>query len=589
MVRALRQIAVLLELRGESAYRIRAYETAASRIAQVEGDLHAMAREGRLESLPGIGPKLAARVVELLETGSSQYLEDLQGAFPPGITELVRVPGLGAKRAVQLWEALGVGDVAALKDAVERRAVREVPGFGVKAEAKLEEALQAFRVHGAPEPGSRQWLLGPTLVALEELAGQLTARGALRAEVAGDVRRACEEVREPVLVAAAEDPWALLEDVGTLPSVAKVSASAKAESDAAPHAAAESSDEAPRLRARLFHDDLIVEVRAVPKASFGAAWLDATGSLAHVAHLRARAEAKGLMLTGEGLSRGALRIGGEEEEALYRALDLPFIPPELRDRDASELEGEGPFEELLREEDVQGLVHSHSTWSDGKATLEEMATAAKARGFKWMTVTEHSQTASYAGGLKPDELKQQWEEIDALNEKLRPFRLLKGIESDILKDGALDYPDGVLRELDVVVGSIHNRYGLDERQTTDRLLKALSHPLLSILGHTTGRLLQRRPPVALKMDEVLAAAAEHGVTVELNGSPHRLDLSAAHARLAVAKGVKLVVSADAHSTREIGNVRYAVLTARRAGVRRSQVLNTQGAAAFLRGLARSRR
>jgi DNA polymerase (family 10) len=567
-VRALREIAVLLELRGESAYRIRAYETAASRIAQVEGDLGAMVREGRLEALPGIGPKLAARVAELVTTGRSSYLEELKGGFPPGISELVRVPGLGAKRAVALWEAIGVGDLKSLRRAVADGSVQHVPGFGPRAEAKLKDALAQLE---SQPPGTEQKrLLGETLIALEELALALTSAGAARAEVAGDVRRACEEVSDAVIVAAAKEPAAVLDAVGERATVAKVA-----------------SRQDDRVRARLFHPDLVVEVRAVKPGAFGAMLLDGTGSASHVAHLRALAESRGLSLTAHGLHRGGKRVAGEDEAGLYAALGLPFIPPELRDREVAE--AGAPFDDLLDERDVKGLVHSHSTWSDGKATLEEMAQAAKARGYLWMTVTDHSQTASYAGGLKEADLQRQWEEIARLNEQLRPFRLLRGVESDILREGGLDYPDSVLRQFDVVVGSIHNRYGLDERQTTDRVLRALAHPSLSILGHPTGRLLQRRPPVALRMDEVLAAAAEHGVAVELNGSPHRLDLSAAHAELAVRRDVKLVVSADSHSVREIGNVRYAVLTARRAGVRRGAVLNTGDAEQFLASLARARR
>ncbi len=573
VVRVLREIAALLELRGESAYRIRAYETAAQRMAQVDGDLHRMAREGRLEALPGIGPKLAARVTELLETGRSAYLEELRRDLPPGILDLVRVPGLGPKKAIALWEAIGVGDLEGLRAAVERGAVGKVPGFGPKAEAKLREALATHR--DEPETGEQKRLLGESLVALEAIAASLRERGATHAEVAGDVRRACEEVMDAVLVAAAADPQSLLEDAATLPGVVKVTANTNHNDDLS-------------VRARLFEPDLTLDLRIVDPSSFGAALLDGTGSAAHVAHLRARAEARGLTLTSDGLYREAKRLPeSADERALYRALGLPFIPPELRDRETPE--ADAPFDDLLAMEDVKGLVHSHSTWSDGKAELAEMARAARARGFTWMTVTEHSQTASYAGGLKPDDLKRQWEEIDRLNEELRPFRLLKGIESDILRDGALDYPEEILEQFEVVVGSIHNRYGLDEAETTARLLRALQNPWISILGHTTGRLIQRRPPVAVRMDEVLSAAAEYGVTVEINGSPHRLDLSADHAALALKKGVKLVVSADSHSVREIDNVRYAVLTARRAGVRRSQVLNTLGASQFLAGLARGRR
>ena len=572
VIRVLREIAVLLRARGESEFRARAYDTAARRLAQVQGDLPAMVRTGSLREIPGIGEGLAATITELVTTGRSGVHDTLREGYPPGIGELLQVSGLGSKKALALWKAIGVGDVDALEQACLDHRVRAVRGFGEKAEQKILEGIAEYR--RVPETPDRR-RLGDVLPGAESLLDHLVAtRSVRRGAVAGDARRACEEVDSVELVVSAESPAGVDAELSRSPSVARI---------------AEREDG--RRTVRLHEREVVLDIRVVPDDDYAAALVHATGSPAHVARLRALAAQRGLTLTESGLFRGTERVPTAEEHALYSALGLPWIAPELRE-DAGEVDAASAERlpaDLLDEQHVLGIVHSHSTWSDGAATLEQMAKAARTLGFRYLTVTDHSQTAAYAGGLTIDKLKRQWEEIDSLNDELGEFRLLKGIETDILQDGSLDYPEDVLRQFEVVIGSIHNRHNMDERQMTDRILRAFEDPHLHILGHATGRLIQRRPPYALRMDEILDSAARYGVAIEVNGNPHRLDLKSEYVRQAVERGVKLTISPDSHSTRELGNVRYAVLTARRGWAKRGDVLNTLDAGAFTATLKSMRR
>jgi DNA polymerase (family 10) len=572
VIRVLREIAALLRARGESEFRARAYETAATRIAQVQGDLPEMIRRGTLREIPGIGEGLAATITELVTTGRSSVHESLREGYPPGIGELLQIPGLGSKKALALWKTLGIGDVDALEQACLDGRVRAVRGFGDKTEQKILEGIAEYR--RVPETPDRR-RLGDVLPGAEALLDHLVAaRSVARGAVAGDARRACEEVDSVELVLSADSIATVDSGLARSPLVTRV---------------AEREDG--RRTVRLHERDVVLDVRAVADDEYAAALVHSTGAAAHVARLRALAERQGLSLSEHGLFRGSERLPTPEEHDLYAALGLPWIPPELRE-DAGEIDAavaQRLPHDFLDEREVRGIVHSHSTWSDGAATLEQMAKAARSLGFRYLTVTDHSQTAGYAGGLTVDDLKRQWKEIDALNAELGDFRLLKGIETDILQDGRLDYPEDILDQFEVVIGSIHSRHNMDERQMTDRILRAFEDPHLHILGHATGRLLQRRPPYALRMNEILDAAARRGGAIEVNGNPHRLDLKSEYVRQALERGVKLVVSPDSHSTRELGHVRYAVLTARRGWARRGDVLNTLDADAFTAALRSMRR
>ncbi|HZH74612.1 MAG TPA: DNA polymerase/3'-5' exonuclease PolX, partial [Archangium sp.] len=524
VAQVLRDISLLLQMKGESVFRSRAYDTAADRIVGLGEDLGALVREGRLQELPGIGQAIADKVSELVTTGKLAYFESLKAEFPPGVLELVRVPELGPKKALALARQLGVDGVDALEKACREGRVRQLSGFGEKSETKLLDGIALYR----RTVNSRR-LLGEALPVAERILESVKAApGVIRASLGGSVRRRAETIGDVDLIASAPDAGAVFDAFTRSPEVAQVIGRGES-----------------KCSVRLHERDLQVDLRVLPDEDFATALHHFTGSKGHHVRLRGLAQERGLKISEWGVhDANGQKQNVPDEAALYRLLGMQYIPPELRE-DTGEIEaalaGKLP-EDLVTLEDIQGAVHAHSTWSDGKNSLEEMARAAQALGLKYLTVTEHSQAAIYAGGLKEDDLRRQWDEIDRVNETVRGVRLLKGIEVDILESGALDYSDGILERLEVVIGSIHVRHGMDEEQMTRRLLQAFDNPHLHILGHPTGRLLQSREPYPLRMEAVLDKAAERGVVVEVNGKPERLDLKTEHVRLALQRGVKLVVS-----------------------------------------------
>lgn len=571
VVRVLREISLLLQVAGENSFKSRAYDIAADRIAGLTDDLTERVAQGRLEELPGIGKAIAEKITELVTQGRLEYYEQLKAAYPPRMLELLKVPDLGPKKAKALFEQLGVGDPDALEAACRDGRVRALKGFGPKSEEKLLAGLALYRRTRAA--GRRP--LGEVLPLGEELLARVrSAPGVVRASLGGSVRRFCETVSDVDLIASAPDPRPAFEALKGHGEVAAV----LGEGDS-------------KCSVRLARGDLQVDLRVVPDEDFATALHHFTGSKAHHIRLRGLAQERGLKISEWGVFRGEEKLPVRDEADLYRLLGMQWVPPELRE-DSGEVEaalaGELP-EDLITVADVMGNVHSHSTWSDGKSSLEEMARAARDLGFQYLTVTEHSQTAFYAGGLKEDDLLRQWEEIDRVNEKVPGIRLLKGIESDILEDGSLDYPERVLEKLEVVIGSIHQRYQLDEEQMTRRMLAAFDNPYLHIWGHPTGRLLQKRDPAAMRMEEIFEKAAEKGVAIEVNGNPDRLDLKAEHVRLALKRGIKLVVSTDAHKVADLNNLRYAVATARKGWARKRDVLNALPADRFTATLRAMRR
>ncbi len=566
VAQVLRDIGLLLQLQGESGFRVRAYDLAADRIAGLAQELGPLVAEGRLESLPGIGPALAEKITELVTTGRLGYLEELKARFPPGLLELLKLPDLGPRKVATLWKELGVGSVEELERACREGRVRQVRGFGEKSEAKILEGIAVYR----RARGGRR-LLGEVLPQAEALLAHVrSAPGVVRASLGGSVRRGAETVADVDLIASAEDAGPVLDALAGAPGVAAVLG--KGDS---------------KCSVRLEAGDLQVDLRVLPDADFATALHHFTGSKAHHIRLRNLGHARGLKISEWGVHReDGTKVPVTDEAALYALLGMQYVPPELREDNGeveAALEGRLPTD-LLTLEDVQGAVHAHSTWSDGKNSLEEMALAARALGLKYLTVTEHSEAAIYAGGLKVDDLKRQWEEIDRVNAAVPGVRLLKGIEVDILESGALDYSDSVLEQLELVIGSIHVRHGMDEDQMTRRLLAALDNPHLHILGHPTGRLLQSREPYPVRMEDVLERAAERGVAVEINGKPARLDIKAEYVRQAVQRGVRLVVSCDAHRREDLRNLAFAVATARRGWARKKDVLNTLPAEAFIAAL-----
>ena len=568
-VRALRDISLLLQLKGENAFRCRAYEVGADRLAGLSEDLGSLVAEGKLENLPGIGPALAEKITEMATTGRIRFLDELRSEFPPRILELMKLPDMGPKKVATLWHELQIGDIDSLEAACRSQRVRAIRGFGARTEEKILAGIALYR-----RSGSRR-RLGDVLPVAEELEARVREiPGVIRSSIAGSVRRFCETAADVDLIASAAEPQTVLQAFAQQPEVAQVLGSGES-----------------KCSVRLLTADLQADLRVLRDEDFATALHHFTGSKAHHIRLRGRAQDRGLKISEWGVHRGEQKLPVETEEALYELLEMQHVPPELRE-DWGEVEAaidRAIPTDLLTEPDILGNVHSHSTWSDGKNSLEEMARAAQARGLKYLTVTEHSQSASYAGGLKPDDLKRQWDEIDRLNSELGGIRLLRGSEVDILETGELDFPESLLEQLDVVIGSIHARYQMGEEQMTRRVLRAFDNPCLHILGHATGRLINSRDPYPLRMEQILDRAAEKGVALEVNGNPHRLDLKAEHVRMALQRGVKLVVSTDAHSVRELGHLRYAVGTARKGWARQSDVLNTLPADRFVSELRQRRR
>lgn len=566
VARALREIGEFLELDGENPFKVRAYENGARAVEGLSEELGALVASGRLLEVKGIGEALAKKIADLHRTGTTELLERLRASHPPGTLELVHVPDLGPRKAAALQAALGIGSLDDLERACVEGRVRGVKGFGERTEARILEGVRRLRARAS----DRRFLLAEALEAAEPLLAHLRgAPGAPRVELAGSARRMRETVADLDLVAASDDPAALSARLAAYPLAAEVLARGDT-----------------RTTVRLA-SGLPVDLRVVPPGDFATLLHHLTGSKAHHVKLRGIARDRGLTLSEWGLERldGGEKVPIPTEEALYAALGLPFLPPELRE-DAGELEAarDGTLPaDLVRLEDVRGLVHCHTSWSDGRASLEEMARAADALGMEYLTVTDHSRTAGYAGGLDVDRLRRQWDEIARVQERVK-VRLLRGTESDVLEDGALDFPDPVLAELDVVVASVHSRMRMDEEQMTRRLVRCMSLPVFKIWGHALGRLLLDREPFACRVDEVLDALARSRGAVEVNGDPRRLEMEPRGLRAARARGVPVVLSVDAHSVRDLGYLRWAVATARRGWVRRQDVLNTRPAEEFRRAV-----
>jgi DNA polymerase (family 10) len=553
----LREIGAYLRLEGEP-FRARAYQLAAQRVAATP-ELDALVNQRRLTDLPGIGLALAGAILELRRTGSTGLLRKLRERWPRGLLELRSLPGVGDRKARQLYQDLGVTSLAALAQACRDGKVRTVRGFGAKTEANLLVALE----RGIAPP--KDVLLLPEARELSELLVHhlAAAPGVIEAHPAGQVRRCQEVVTSLDLVAATEQ-------AGQAPAVRKHLARHPLVLDVT-ETLGSHLGEGKGDRVRLVSGVPAVLHLSRPEA-LGVAMLAASSAPAHWRSLVLRAEHAGLAIE---------QLEGDEA-AIYRRLDLPYLPPETREGD-DELDApdHASLGRLVTLADVRGAVHCHTTDSDGNASIEEMAYAAAQLGYEYLTISDHSSAASYAGGLDRDRLYRQWEEIDRVQER-SPIRLLKGTEADILADGALDWPMTVLERFDVVIASIHQRHRLDTAGMTRRLVRALSTPIFKIWGHALGRLLGRRDPITVDIDAVLAAAAQSTSTaIEINGDPHRLDLEPRLVRRARKLGLRFVLSADAHSIRGLGAIHYAVDMARRARLTAGDVLNTASVADFL--------
>jgi DNA polymerase (family 10) len=553
---ALREIGRLLNLKGENPFKTRAYERGAQALEELNADLGVLIQERRLTEIPGIGVALAATIEELYHTGKSTMLERLRGELPPGILELSGLPGLGLKKIVALHAALGIRSVSDLKSACEKGLLRNVKGFGEKIEAKIAQAIEGLERRGA------RALLHKALDEGERLLRHLRACPEIvEADIAGALRRWKETVGRVRLVAASDYPEAVLDHFLRFPPIVQIV-----------------ERNANRCAARLA-SGLHVDLDVVKPADYVASLHYFTGSKKHYAKLEALAHSKGMAL-GPARAASGKNLRAKEEKEIYHHLGMQHIPPELRE-DEGEIEAalSGTLPILVTADDIQGMVHCHTLYSDGQESVEEMALAAEAMGMKYLTVTDHSPSAFFARGVKLDRLMVQWEEIARVQERVN-VKLLKGTESDILDDGSLDYPDAILEQFDIIIASIHVRGGMDADRMTRRLLQTIKLPFFKIWGHPLGRLIQSRPPLECHIEQVLDAVAESDAALEVNGDPRRLDLEPRWIRAARRRGVKFVISTDAHSTGGLRNLRYGVAMARRGWLTRDEVLNTMDADDF---------
>lgn len=549
------EIADLLEIQGENPFRIRAYRNAARQMESMGVPAADMVARGEdLTELPGIGDDLAAKIKEMVETGKCKALEKLRAKFPPTITTLLKLPGLGPKRVKTLYDKLEIKTLGQLKAAARAGRIRELEGFGEKTEAAVLEALEQH----AEQAG--RFKLAVAAQYAEPLAAYLKqSRNVKQVEIAGSYRRCKETVGDLDLLATTRGASDVMDRFVKYDEVRDVLAHGET-----------------RATVRL-ECGLQVDLRVVPAESFGAALQYFTGSKAHNIEIRRRGQNRKLKINEYGVFKGGKSIAGDTEESVYRAVGLPWIAPELREnRGEIEAARAGKLPKLVELSDLKGDLHAHTKATDGHHTLREMAEAAKARGLEYLAITEHSRRLTVAHGLDPHRLRQQMEEIERLNGKLSGITILKGIEVDILEDGSLDLPDEVLAECDLVVGAVHSKFNLTRSKQTRRILRAMERPYFSILAHPSGRLLDTREPYEVDMLKIIRGAKARGCFLELNAHPERLDLLDVNCQMARDEGVLIAISSDAHRLQDFDNLKYGVGQARRGWLAKKDVLNTRG-------------
>jgi DNA polymerase (family X) len=542
-------LADLLELEGQDAFRVLAYRRAATRVRETGGSIAQLALDGKAKSLQGIGKTIEEKIVQIVDKGEIEALTKRKGTIPPGVVSFMRLPGLGPKTARRIWQELGISTLDELRQAAEAQRLRALAGLGAKTEENLLRELAKTPEPAQPHRALLGAALPAALAAVEELRAHPAAE---KVSEAGSVRRRRETVRDLDIIATASDPEALTTHFAALPWVAEVVARGGTKATV------------------ISYDGLRFDLRVVPPECYGNLLQHFTGSKDHNVALREEAVRRGLSISEYGVTTvetGEVFTAASEQE-LYEYLGYRFIPPELRENGgelAAARRGELP--ELIEVADLKGDLHAHSTWSaDGKGTIEEMALAARERGYRFLAITDHSHY------LREDRLARQDAEIDALNERLAPFRLLKGIEVNIRADGSLDVPDEVLAERDWVIGSIHVRHS---SSPTERIVGAMENPHVDCIGHLTGRKIGKRAPVDVDLERIVEKALETGTCLELNSQPDRIDLRDAHARLAGEAGVRLVITTDAHSVDALGYAELGVAQARRAWLSKKHVLNTR--------------
>jgi len=566
VARAFDEIADLLEIKGANPFRVRAYRNAARVIGALPQSVASMLKDdGRaLEELPGVGEDLANKIVELAGKGRLRFLDDLRKEVPRTLLDVLHVKGLGPKRTRKLWKDLRVKSLGDLEKVARRGRLADLEGFGAKTQAKVLEGIAELRARAG-----RVRLAEADTYALPLLEYLRGAKGLADLEIAGSYRRRRETVGDLDILATTAKGSDVMERFVHYPEVESVVARGRTKSSV-------------RLRS-----GLQVDLRLVDRKSYGAALQYFTGSKAHNVKIRGLAQKRGLKINEYGVFRKDKLVAGRTEAEVYAAVKLPLIPPELReDRGEIEAAAEGKLPDLLEPGDIRGDLQMHTTRSDGRDKLEDMVKACRKRGYAYMAVTDHSPTVRIAGGLKPADFARQYAEIDRLQRRVKGIRILKSAEVEILEDGTLDLPDATLARMDVVLATVHTKMEMPRKEMTRRIVTALRNSPVQILGHPTGRLLNRREPYAVDMEEVVAVAREEGVLLELDSHPERMDLNDVHLRLARDAGAKVVISTDAHAVEDLEFMRYGVEQARRGWLSKADVANTLPLGRFLKLLRR---
>jgi len=573
--RALTLLADLLEIQGANPFRIRAYRNAVNTVNGLSRSLDSMVAAGEdLTELPGIGKNVAAHIRELLESGTIDRLSEVEAEIPRSLVELMDLDGVGPKKARKLYDELAIRSITDLEEALGTGAVASLEGFGTRSADKIRRAIEDHRKHaGRFRIDEAEKLIAGLLDHVR------AAPGVTRVEIAGSLRRRRDTIGDVDLLAECDGDGA-----SVVEHFVAFGGSARAEAAG------------PTKGSVVLHSGLQVDLRVVPSSSFGAALVYFTGSKDHSVAIRTLAVRRSLRVNEWGVFRAggeevgpesSDRVAGSTEEEVYAALGLAWVPPVLREnRGEIERAASGSLPRLVELADVRGDLQMHSTWSDGRASLADMARACAERGYEYMAVTDHTQAMAMVGGLTPARARMQWEEIDAVRARLPEIDILKSAEVDILRDGDLDLPDEILEGLDVVVVSVHSFMDQDVTTMTDRVLRAIAHPEVDILAHPTGRRINRREPFALDVEAVLQAAAELSVAVELNANPDRLDLNDVHIHRAKELGVPVVLSTDAHHPKGLADMRFGVDQARRGWLEPFDVLNTRSRDELRQWLAR---
>jgi len=547
------QLADMLEIKGDIRYKIIAYRKAADGIAHETQDLAEMRRQGKLRDIPGVGEKIEAKIGEILDTGKLRIHEELKQEIPDGVLSLLSVPDVGPKTAWLIYQKLGIHSIPDLEQAARAGKLHTLPGLGVKSEEKILHGIEMLHRRSQRIP------LGVALPVAQELVAGLAACPQARQVIAvGSLRRRKATVGDLDIMAASPQPQAVVDCFVSLPLVGEVVSHGDTKATV------------------ILRDGVQADLMVLPAERYGSLMQHFTGSKDHNVHLRELALSKGLSFSEYGYTRqDGSAILCPAEEDVYRTIGLPWIPPELRE-DSGEFEAAkaGRLPRLVDLEDIKGDLHCHSNWSDGAASIEEMAQAARGRGYAYIAITDHSKSLGIAHGLDEERLRERQKEIDAVNARLAPFRVLSGVEVDIKADATLDLPDNVLAQLDVVVASIHSGFRQDRQRMTQRLIAAMRNPHVDIIGHPTGILLGEREAYDVDFEALLAVAQETGTVLEINAMPNRLDLDDVHVRRAVERGVKLAISTDAHRPDVLATIVLGLGMARRGWAEAGDVVNT---------------